>query len=130
MIMALESLKSLQLKHGELSRLLNHCINYSPRSLFKQLVEIKFRRFGGKFYSINPTSTNQYSSVLFLQSLKQNGDTSTWFHDMAKVFRTNDPVTLFPQKVGESFQHDDASVINTDINASKNLCLKLYHKFS
>ena len=130
MILALESLKSLKLEHGELSRVLNHRINYSPRSLLKQLIEMKLRRFGGKCYSINPASTSQYSSMLILQALKQNGDTTTWFHDTTKGIRTNDPVTLSPQKGGEYFHHDDAPLINADINASKNLCLKLYHKFN
>ena len=68
--------------------------------------------------------------MLILQALKENGDTTTWFHDTTKGIRTNDPVTLSPQKGGEYFHHDDAPLINADINASKNLCLKLYHKFN
>ena len=129
-IVAMESLKSLQLERGELSRLLNFRINHSPRALLRDLVKKKIRRIGGKCYVINAAHTSQYSSMLILEALKNNEDGGSWFLNTPKGYRTNDLSIIPPVEArGGQYYYNDGMILDADVNASRNLCLKLFNMF-
>ncbi|NHI93220.1 MAG: hypothetical protein EAX96_12025 [Candidatus Lokiarchaeota archaeon] len=131
-IIAVESLKSLKLERGKLTRLLNFRINHSPRALLRELIDLKIRRFGGKLYNVNARYTSQYSSILILKAIQSNKKLDKWYGNTTKGYRTNTPTIIPPpkEKGGEYFYHNGLPIINADINAAQNIALKMFHHFN